>query len=510
MPDYEQFITDAHTLARDSSYLNNRAKERLLDASNAIRYALSKDCELQNQMYSQSPETYSIPLLDGFHHRASGYMFPPSHLTLSSDLPQSQVWQQPASPSIPYVCERLSEDPNAYTTYIPPRSHQRIRHPSAVSVQLDTGADSYIHHGMGDPDPLRVAPHHHSSAKSQASTVQFNPFASSSASFPTSLDGLLEDTSLRQISQTSNSMIAGRTCYHPTHVPDFLERTNKTTLLGQRGDSYHVGPTDALLGGPDLITDPENSIFDTTNLLLSHEPSEPALASMNSTETLAHWLHSSPPGLVQYSDSVAEFDASVSQMPPTQDSLTNVGQTEPQLTFSGPGALELTGITHSSPDNQRGAQITPQEKSLAAPASPSIDRSIDDLSGQYLDVGGDSAVLAEDFYQTVEGGSQTLQHGENSPETGMDLHCSDPSIPTTPIGASLSLTREDLMIVGRAHKVLASSSKPMKAVSKSRTLTKAGRALTVDPQSKNAEVGRRRACVLCKKDKKQVSNVSSY
>ena len=509
MPDYEQFIADAHSLARDSSYLNNRAKERLLNASNAIRYALSNDCDLQSHMYSRSPEDHSIPLGDGFHDRVPGYVFPPSQLTLSSGLTQPQALEQPASASIPYLSQRISETHKAYTTHIPPRSYLRMQNPSAMSAQPDSSIDSYIH-GMGDSGPFRVEHPHHSSANSQVSTIQFSPFASSPAYFPTSLDGLLEDSSPRQVSQTPYSMNADRNSYHPTNAPEFLKPNSiKTTPLGKRGDSYHVGPSDALLRGSNLIIDLENSIYDTANQFLSHDSGWSALAPIHETETVAHWLHSSPSGLAQSPDGVTEFDASVAQMPLTQDSMTTEAQAEPQHMFSGPGPLDLTSITHTSPDIRRGAQTTAQEKSLAASASPGIDKSIDDLSGQYSDIGGDLTVLTDDAPQSVESSSQTPLQGENSPETQMDFNYSESSLPTTDVGASLCLSREDLAVIGRAHKLQASNSKPMKAVSKSRTLTKASRALTVYPQSRDEDVGRRRACVLCKKDKKQVSNVKN-
>lgn len=104
---------------------------------------------------------------------------------------------------------------------------------------------------------------------------------------------------------------------------------------------------------------------------------------------MPHWLPSSASGLAPSSDSMlAEYDAPVPEMPLTQGSMTNVGQAELQHTFNGPGASYLTRIMHSPPDARLGAQNTPQDAILAAPASPGSDKGIDDSSGQYSDVEG--------------------------------------------------------------------------------------------------------------------------
>ena len=198
MPDYEQLFADAHSLARDASYLNTSAKERLLNASNAIRQALSGDCELQNHMHYKSSEFESRTLDDGVYEISQGDLFSPSQLIISSGLQQPQAWEQSACASILYGSGRLSENHNAYTTYIPPRSHLELQTLSAVSPQLELSIAPYSY-GIGKSAPFRAEPHYHASVRSQASAAQSCLFESNFASFPTPFDGLLEDTSSHQI-----------------------------------------------------------------------------------------------------------------------------------------------------------------------------------------------------------------------------------------------------------------------------------------------------------------------
>lgn len=476
MSSYQQFILQAQSLVEDSSHLSVDEEEQILDASKALSLAL---LSRQGDQYPNSggwdnlqggvADSYApLSAVDGLN--AARYDYHPldansPSLNIPLDRHYSSITD---SKNHHYYPRDFYEDGNLSNDHLPLSSLN----------WNDSGVQppAFLHRSE---DCDYISPACNESGSNQdhiTSQRSWGPQLPDVTCEERHLDAPCAD----QLRTAQNSLKASsclsdsHSCLSPVATPGPLKRsllTSPTVEPDRSPPTVVNSPCNDDLEDGYIFGYLNDNICDSSIVYADHALGG---AGPSSTTETARQLHSSPATTAQKLESeVSDFDIFRTEMPAT---------------------LHTEGLSQSRPDKQEA--LNPHSFFLST-------------QRVLLDMGAEPTTSTHLNLPTMKNASlrvPSLEYSAPSPEPEAKLL--QTRLLNGTHGVGQQFLDNEQSVVYRARKVRSQAPKAAGAIRKPQNSSKSRKGLASISISKDPKTGRRRACVLCKRDKKEVSCTS--